>query len=828
MQSGDENVNGGLSPNGDWSNGGSEGAAPSPPPPRQNSPLGFGGAEPVSPPATPAPPAPPAPWSTETPGVAPGSYATATMAEPAPVPPPLDAGSSKLPWIVAVVAAVVLLGGGAFFAASVFGAVGGADSPEEAMDAMIAALENEDFVTAAELMEPAERRTIAEPILTNVLPELVRLGVLDESTEASNVEDLDIDVSDVEYRVEELVGVRDIAHVYVTGGSVDVDGDIEQLGEGADTPLVLVERDGRWYYSALFTIAEAARLEAGEPMPVATEAPAPIPSDSPEAAVEGMMNAVSDLNLRSMIGHMDPDEMAALYRYSPIFLDEAQAELDEVLLEALTEGVSWDITDFEFDVDQSGDDAIVSVRGFTVTIESRDFDMSLDYRRDSLGAEFLIEGGAVSVDATTTQFDVDATVDGEQIQVMITADPEALRIFGNASAGSDTIDGELTLDPEGNCSSYSIVGTDGTNESGCLETEADGEYLVGPIIEAMEDWPSEFPGLEIQVRQTDGGWYVSPMGTIFNGVTTTLEGIEEGDFENLFDDVASGVTSDVVEEVADDFLFADDFTDEVVAIEEGALPEPLDRALESVTVLNYDGTSVVVDESLSPGGIDIFEFTLDAGETAQITAIADGASLDTVLYLTDEAGVQLGTNDDALSSAGLPSAFDSQLVFTAPTAGVYKIEIEGYGLADNGGYQLLIEPGDAVGVEQEDGPELETPLPTAESIGTLEVARGATLSLTGFVGGSQGDPAYDIELTGGEELIVTVESVNPNDLDPRVTLTLDGFEIGVNDDAFDSSAVADSYDSQLILTVPEDGVYQVIIDGFADSEGDFNMTVERN
>ena len=185
-------------------------------------------------------------------------------------------GSSKLPWIFAVIAAVFLLGGGAFFAASALGASGGEASPEEAIDSLLAAMEEEDFVAVAELLEPSERRTLAEPAITELLPELVRLDVFDESADAGDVEGLDLAFTNVEHRVDRPVGVDDIAHVFITSCELatNVDGDLLPFSDGFDTgdlsseqsqslvdpdvPLVFVERDGSWYFSCLLYTSDAA------------------------------------------------------------------------------------------------------------------------------------------------------------------------------------------------------------------------------------------------------------------------------------------------------------------------------------------------------------------------------------------------------------------------------------------------------------------------------------------------------------------------------------------------------------------------------------------
>ncbi len=940
--------------------------------------------------AAPTPPSPaadqtqPMTWSNTTPPAAPAAAPSApnpnagmgynTPGQAAEYPVVGEAagnsgkGSSKLPWIFAVVAAVLLLGGGGFFAVSAFGASGGADTPEDAVDSMLAALGEEDFVTMAELLEPSERRTIAEPALTELLPELQRLGVIDDSADAADVEGVDIEFIDVEYRVEGLVGVSDMQHVYLTGGEVsssisgadlpfgsdvdtsDMDQQTSETIEETDTPLVVVERDGRWYFSMWFTVAEAARLDAGERLPTAAEEPARLPGDSPEGAVEGLFTAMVDFDLESMIGHMDPDEMAVLYRYSPLFLDEAQSELADARNDLLAEGIEWNMTDFDFEVDESGDDAVVTMRGFTFDVSGPDFELEIVYSRDLLTGQLNIEDVRGSMSASTTLFNIEGSADGESFDAEIGVDPEGLRIFGSANAAGDSFEGELVLDENGGCSRYEVTGTDGTSESGCLEDEADLEGIA-PIIEAMEEWPAEFPGVSIRVRQTDGGWYVSPIGTMFDGVIKALEGIEEGEFEEVFNPVADladdaitdplDILDDATGSMSDDDVLGgfddptgeditfvnvfdgtiDEFSGEIssngfdtfvieleagsaviVSVESrgsgldttlsaidpfgsqvafnddadsiadlsngldsqvvvfadqageysfevagfgtssGSYVLTIDRASDGIVdpegtdgganpdddlgeIFLEDVTPVIVgaEESAQfvgsiddPNAVDSFELELGAGETITVTVEGDATGeLDPIVTVLDPDVFELGRNDDAPTSAGLANSRDSQVTVVTETAGTHFIDVEAWAGGSSGGYTVTIERGAAGAVAPDDTPAAGT---------DIVVASGATEVFQGTVT----DPVvYNVDLVAGESLVVTVESADPTQLDPVVSLLFDGTEIDRNDDAADSTAVADIFDSQLIVEPTSSGIHQIEVRGFGTTSGAFTMTVQR-
>ncbi len=744
---------------------------------------------------------------------------------------------SKLPWLIAVAATVFLLGAGGLFAVSAFGATGGASSPDEGIEAVLAAVGDEDFVTLAELMEPTERRTLAEPAITELLPELVRLGVLDDSVDASNVDGVDLVFTDVEYRVERLVGVNDIAHVFLTSGEVattvngaalpftnDIDtSDLDQRQEitESETPLVFVQRDGDWFFSLWFSLAENARLAANERLPSIDESPAQMPSESPEAAIEGMFTSMTNFDLRSLVGHMDPEEMAVLYRYSPLFLDEAQAELDSLSGDLRDEGATWEMTDFDFDVEQDGDDAVVTLRGFTVNFAVDQVELSMTYSRDQLDGTLDFDGITGSLQATTTDYVVDGQVDRSEFDAAISIEPDANRISGTARLDGDTFDGELVLDPTGECSRYELSGSDGTNESGCLEDDA-GVDGIAPILEAMEEWPEEFPGFSMRARQVDDGWFVSPVGTIFDGVITSLEGLEEGDFNNVFDPFA-GIAGDaaadpfgildgtgipgpgaVEQEELDPFDLADD------AATEEFVESFTDSELEDETMIDVAlGETADFIGDVGDNGFDAFAIELDAGSPVVITAQAPDSSLDTTLRIVDPAGNEAAFNDDARIDV-LSTSFDSQVTFTPTTSGLHVLEVAGFGTS-SGAYVLTVDRARTA--------DAGTP---AE--GNVVLDRGQTVEVVGEV---VAPVRYGIDLEAGDEIVITVEA-NSGNLDPVVSLLLDEIEIGRNDDALDSSAVADSFDSQLIVSVPGGGSYTILVEGFAGTAGDFTMTISNN
>ena len=661
----------------------------------------------------------------------------------APVPPPVQSSASRLPWIAAVVGAVVLLAGGSFFALTAFGAAGGADSPEAAVDALIEAANNEDFITIGELLDPGERRTIVEPTLTELLPELVRVGVLDERANAGDVEGFDWEFTNVTYRVEPIAQNPDMVHVFFTGGEAaaefnsaefpfgdtfrdrfgddfeDVPRETEQI-ENSENPMVLVEHDGRWYVSGLFTIAENIRLEAGERLPDPTEAPRALGSSTPDAAVEAMFTEMVEMDLAGLIGRMDPEEMAVLYRYSPLFLDEGQMQLDELKAELVSDGVSWDMTDFDFDVEEDGDDAKVMLKGFTLSIAADDFELDFTYGSEQISGR-LIAGdfGRGTFEATTTKWVVNGVVSGEQFEAEITIDPDTYTVTGSGSAAGETASGNVTLDRDGICSGYSVTVSDGTDEQGCLEDDFPSGQLVvlDQYSKFFDDLAEEFPGIPMSAHRTNGEWYVSPIGTGFNGYLSFFKRFEEGEFEEFMDSMeqVSDVPSSVAEEAfggligdggfsdsaeADIFELADEAAAEAAA---EALAEAIDEAGNSFTgaaaevgnefTLGLDGrTAAGLSSALSSGTYDLVTVNFAAGDSVVITAETNSSSNpDTTLTLLDANGEVIGYNDDAEFGSELAGLFDSKLLVEIAETGTYTIEVRSLGDQGSGAYALSVQ-----------------------------------------------------------------------------------------------------------------------------------------
>jgi hypothetical protein len=275
----------------------------------------------------------------------------------------------------------------------------GAAGPEEAVEALFAAVEDRDVVGVLDSFAPGERAAF-QPVVEDVVDELRRLEVLADDLELDGVAGFELDVRDLALSSRELAD--GIAVVTVEGGTMTttvrpdevplgdfvrelLDGSAEGLDEATTTSdliegdpveLVVVDDDG-WHVSLGYTLAEAARVAAGAPLPDFGAGVEPAGADSPEGAVEAMVAAAVALDLEAVIALLPPGAASALHDYAPLFLPDAEAAVAELRSSA---EVDVTLDRLDTDVTRDGDDASVAVTGFAVSgsIGGEPFSASFD------------------------------------------------------------------------------------------------------------------------------------------------------------------------------------------------------------------------------------------------------------------------------------------------------------------------------------------------------------------------------------------------------------------------------------------------------------------
>jgi hypothetical protein len=419
--------------------------------------------------------------------------------QPIPMVPVLDAGRprrSRATLIGALVGVTALVAAGVFAVVSIVGndTAGGAASPAEVGTELTAALDNEDVLGVVDLLLPGERDTLRDPLIRTV-DNLIRLEVLAADASLSAIAGVDIQFADVSVR-EEPTNVDDIVNIVLSGrASITFDGTtipigdllIDEAFDGErpelpeptseqfdDVQLTVVERDGRWYLSAFYSIAEQARASVDSPDDIPVAGVEPAGADEPELAVDQMIDAISDQDLEALIAALDPTEFEALQRYAPMFLADAQAEIDNLDL-------SWSIDQRSYTVEGSGDRRTVDIDSF----------------------RFLLA-------------DPDPTLDDEgqgDVSVIYADDCLTVVFEGDETESCGVGEGDI-----GDLADEMDLGDDGT---------------VNDLLETIGAAFDDYDPSGIGVHEVDGRWYVSPMSTAFDAVNDVLDALDVGELRDV-------------------------------------------------------------------------------------------------------------------------------------------------------------------------------------------------------------------------------------------------------------------------------------------------------
>lgn len=303
---------------------------------------------------------------------------------------------SRMLAVGAFVAVVAVVAAGVFAITSFTGSAGtgGAETPDDLGAQLLTSIENEDLLGALDLLLPGERRSLGEPFV-DLIGELQRVEVL-AATDLSDLGGIDVELTAERIQVRptnvsDIVNVDLAADVLVTidGAEIPV-GDLitDSLADDAlaelrgtreaesssfDIWLTAVQHDERWYFSVLHSIAELGRRDGTSGSPVPTQGLTAIGADTPEGAFDLLLAEIETLDVEGIIQLLNPDEAAALQRYAPLFLADAQAEIASI-------PVQMRFSDKEIRIDGEGDERTVFVDAlaFEGSVDSTDFELSYD------------------------------------------------------------------------------------------------------------------------------------------------------------------------------------------------------------------------------------------------------------------------------------------------------------------------------------------------------------------------------------------------------------------------------------------------------------------
>lgn len=390
------------------------------------------------------------------------------LPEPQPVPQPKPSRIVAL-WI----GIVALLAGGVFGAVYLAGEDEG--SPEDAVQRMFDAIENEDVLGVVSALAPSERDAFVDN-LPGLTKELERLEILSDDFDLNKVDGVDLSFDGLKFSSRDIAD--GVSAVRITGGTArykvrpqelplgrfvtDLIGEElpsdEQSGSDAvsnaedDEPIVAIREDGRWYVSLNYSIAESMRQDAGAPVPPFGNGLQAKGAASPEDAVRELVQSGLRLDVRRVIQLMPPDEGKVLRDYAPLFLDDLERNIRDV-------GFSAQLKNIDLDTNRDGSHASVAIKGFEVA--------------------FSTEGDTGSV-----------AYDGKCVTL----------------SGPDVAPEDSRVCPE----------------------DAEG-------FAAFEGFASRLPAQGLVVVERDGQWYVSPTRTVLESLTGALRAMQRSDLDKLRD-----------------------------------------------------------------------------------------------------------------------------------------------------------------------------------------------------------------------------------------------------------------------------------------------------
>ena len=215
----------------------------------------------------------------------------------------------------------------------------------------------------------------------------------------------------------------------------------EPQSSDVDWKLATVKRDGRWYLSAFYSIAENAR-NGGDDIPA--QGLAAVGADTPEAAVQAVVDAVAGLDLEGLIAALNPNEAEALQRYAPMFIDQAQHDLDRV-------DAKVTVSDAKFTVVGDGDRRMVMVDGLTVKASANGADFSVESKD---GCMVVTSGdttanscnGLESIDQTLTSLGLD---DNSDVKALIKTIEDAFADMKPVGITVQNVNGKWFVSPVG-------------------------------------------------------------------------------------------------------------------------------------------------------------------------------------------------------------------------------------------------------------------------------------------------------------------------------------------------------------------------------------------
>lgn len=478
--------------------------------------------------------------------------------------------------IIGIGASVIALAGGLTLTgiAATGGEDRGSNTPEEAVREFVEAIENRDVLGALDVIDPGESDVMIDTV-RSLVSEGSRTGALSDSADAGDVTGTTFTFTDLEMTTDQLT--TDLAAVSVDAGTLQYSFDPATLPladamrseagdalarEGAtidfaNDPLRLatVSRDGTWYVSLGYSIAEAARASADVPFPIDVPT-SPQGFESPEAAATAFWTRLAALDIEGVIATAAPGEADALARYAPLWLPDLNAGIAD----ATASGTSITVSDLAFDVSGDGDRRRVtptnyviegtlppaSDDGFPVYDPEQptmvwsangsgfylldagepvpdnfdDIELLEDFPEELMTGDVTYNSASMLPDGSVQQFWTEVSTTDDQ-----TPRPFRLEYADSCTITSGAlIDDTLRWGPAAN--GLEDLG-DGRYRA-CGEQTAVGSFSVLAVVSIGRSGFATPEVPAIQTVEIDGQWYVAPIGTIGEQLIDLLASVPDG------------------------------------------------------------------------------------------------------------------------------------------------------------------------------------------------------------------------------------------------------------------------------------------------------------
>ena len=217
--------------------------------------------------------------------------------------------------------------------------------------------------------------------------------------------------------------------------------------------------------------------------------------------------------------------------------------------------------------------------------------------------------------------------------------------------------------------------------------------------------------------------------------------------------------------------------------------------------------------------VDMFTFTVNAGQRVTFDIDRPSGNLDSVIRLFNGSGTQLQANDDGIAP-GEASTDESYLDVTFAVAGTYALGVSGYG---NVNYNAVTGAGDTSG-RTGAFTLVVTPFPSKASDADDQLSEAinlGTLSTPFSVSGNTIDVAADVDMfsfkvTAGQRATFDIDRPS-GELDSIIRLfDSTGTQIKINDDGR-GEGESSSRESFLDVTFAAAGTYYLGVSGYRNS-----------